>query len=341
MVYENGAPMPTKAKKSEEVSRYLKETANVIEQWLRTAEEDPDTPVSRFGSSKELRAQVQLPDLAQNGCSDARLMQSMAAILDNSVHPWTGRFVDKLYTAPLTTGPAFEALLTAINANAHIISAAPMLCLAEEACVSALASLCGWDGELADGLTMPGGSSSNTFAIQTALTSLLPMFKQRGIIGVIGDMSTTLKRSPEACTPLIYTGAEAHYSLEKAAIACGLGLNSVVKVPCNVEGDMDLEALDRLLNEAYDNADGEPGKLTGLPLFVNATAGSTVTGSFDRLDRMADVCQKYRALGHRLWLHVDGSWGGPVLFSRTHRRKMRGIEKCDSFTINPHKLLNV
>lgn len=327
--------------RSEEVSKYLHETARLIESWIRSAEEEDQTPVSRFGSSKELRKNVQLSALSNTGRSDAQIFSAMADMLTNSVHPWTGRFVDKLYTAPLTTGPAFEALLTAINANAHIISAAPMLCLAEEACVSSLASLCGWDADQADGLTMPGGSSSNTFAIQTALTSLLPNFKQEGVIGVVSDLSQKLSRSHRACKPLIYTGAEAHYSLEKAAIACGLGLGSVVKVPCNVEGDMDVDALDRLLHEAYENTDGDGDKVAGLPFFVNATAGSTVTGSFDRLERIATVCQKHRALGHSIWLHVDGSWGGPVLFSRTYRDRMRGIEEFDSFTINPHKLLNM
>lgn len=90
----------------------------------------------------------------------------MKGVLDNSVNPWTGRFLDKvdrshnlhtryklclmnnlpqLYSSPLPIGIAAETLLSAINANAHVISASPMLCLAEEACVSSLSSLCGWD----------------------------------------------------------------------------------------------------------------------------------------------------------------------------------------------------
>lgn len=38
------------------------------------------------------------------------------------------------------------------------------------------------------------------------------------------------------------------------------------------------------------------------PFFVNATAGSTVTGAFDPIDAIADVCEKFG-----LWLHVDVS----------------------------------
>ena len=39
-----------------------------------------------------------------------------------------------------------------------------------------------------------------------------------------------------------------------------------------------------------------------IPFFVNCTAGSTVTGSFDPINDLADLCQK-----HNLWLHVDVS----------------------------------
>jgi len=39
-----------------------------------------------------------------------------------------------------------------------------------------------------------------------------------------------------------------------------------------------------------------------VPFFVNTTCGTTVLGSFDPLDKIADVCEK-----HKLWLHVDVS----------------------------------
>jgi len=39
-----------------------------------------------------------------------------------------------------------------------------------------------------------------------------------------------------------------------------------------------------------------------IPLFVNATASTTVLGSFDPINDIADVCEKYG-----IWLHVDVS----------------------------------
>ena len=38
------------------------------------------------------------------------------------------------------------------------------------------------------------------------------------------------------------------------------------------------------------------------PFFVCATAGTTVYGAFDPLNRIADICEKYG-----LWFHVDVS----------------------------------
>ena len=47
-----------------------------------------------------------------------------------------------------------------------------------------------------------------------------------------------------------------------------------------------------------------------LPTYVNATAGTTVLGSFDPIDKIADITEKYN-----LWLHVDGAYCGSVIFS--------------------------
>ncbi len=73
------------------------------------------------------------------------------------------------------------------------------------------------------------------------------------------------------------------------------------------------------------------------PFYVNATAGTTVLGSFDPLDEIADVCQR-----HGLWMHVDGSWGGSVVFNEEiAKERLRGVERADSVAVNPHKMLGV
>lgn len=72
------------------------------------------------------------------------------------------------------------------------------------------------------------------------------------------------------------------------------------------------------------------------PLYVNATAGSTVYGSFDDFNSIADIAEKYG-----LWFHIDGSWGGNVAFSEKYKHKLNGCHRANSITVNPHKALGV
>jgi glutamate/tyrosine decarboxylase-like PLP-dependent enzyme len=51
-----------------------------------------------------------------------------------------------------------------------------------------------------------------------------------------------------------------------------------------------------------------------------------------RSNIVAEICRRYD-----LWLHVDGAYGGSAIFSDQHRSLLRGIERADSITIDPHK----
>ena len=71
------------------------------------------------------------------------------------------------------------------------------------------------------------------------------------------------------------------------------------------------------------------------PLFVNATAGTTVHGSFDPFTAIAAICKR-----ENVWFHIDGSWGGSVVFSPQYRAsRLVGAHLADSITVNPHKML--
>lgn len=67
---------------------------------------------------------------------------------------------------------------------------------------------------------------------------------------------------------------------------------------------------------------------------VVATAGTTNLGRVDRLDEVADVCAE-----HGVWLHVDGAYGLAGLLAPSVRDRYRGIERADSFIVDPHKWL--
>ncbi|GMG53576.1 unnamed protein product [Ambrosiozyma monospora] len=72
------------------------------------------------------------------------------------------------------------------------------------------------------------------------------------------------------------------------------------------------------------------------PLYVNATAGTTVFGSYDPFEEIAAIAKK-----HNIWFHIDGSWGGNTIFSATRASHLKGSHWADSITSNPHKMLGV
>jgi glutamate/tyrosine decarboxylase-like PLP-dependent enzyme len=67
---------------------------------------------------------------------------------------------------------------------------------------------------------------------------------------------------------------------------------------------------------------------------VVATGGTTNGGVIDELDAIADVCAE-----RGLWMHVDGAYGLAALCSGIARERFRGIERADSFGVDPHKWL--
>src|SRR5207244_13612801 len=73
-----------------------------------------------------------------------------------------------------------------------------------------------------------------------------------------------------------------------------------------------------------------------MPFCVVATAGTTNSGAVDDLFAISEVSRRYD-----LWLHVDGAYGAAAIFSDRHRDLVRGIERADSLTIDPHKWLTV
>ena len=158
-----------------------------------------------------------------------------------------------------------------------------------------------------------------------------------------------------------FVSSEAHYSFSKAIAVTGIGIENLVVVPTLPNGSMDVNQLEILMKTMY-----HLYGLSRIPFFVGVTSGSTVRGSFDDIEAIVRVCRKHEgrlnsrtikndinrsndrdefdhrsnAKKHRIWIHVDGAWGGSAIFSSRPdiRGLMRGVQRADSFTFNPHKM---
>ena len=125
--------------------------------------------------------------------------------------------------------------------------------------------------------------------------------------------------------PVVYTTAQAHSSVKKAALLAGFGGDNLVLVEVDpVSYSMDPNRLASLM--AADVAAGRN------PAAVVASVGSTGVTAFDPLGPITEVAAKYDA-----WVHVDAAMAGTAMLLPECRHLWEGVEQADSLTWNPHK----
>lgn len=123
---------------------------------------------------------------------------------------------------------------------------------------------------------------------------------------------------------VFYVCDQTHSSIARGLRSMGLPLEHIRTIASTTDFEMDIEALVRAI--ASDRASGLR------PTVVVGTAGTTNTGTVDDLAALADLCER-----EGLWLHVDGAYGGAAAMSPRHRTAFAGIERVDSFSMDPHK----
>uniref|UniRef100_A0A8H7NJ65 Glutamate decarboxylase n=1 Tax=Bionectria ochroleuca TaxID=29856 RepID=A0A8H7NJ65_BIOOC len=265
-----------------------------------------------YQSPVDLVKRLQIP-LPEQGLGKEGLLESIQKILQYSVNTWDQGFLDKLFASNTPVGVVSDMILSVLNTNVHVYQVSPVLTLIEKVTSKKLANLFGFTGPNAGGINCQGGSSSNLTSLVVARNTLYPECR------TAGNASHNF---------VVFTSAHGHYSVEKSAMICGLGSDSVWPVPVDSEGCLKPDLLEDSVLRA--KAEGKT------PFYVNATAGTTVRGAYEDLEAISAICKR-----HNLWLHVDASFGGPVIFSKKHSWRLKGSHLADSLTVNPHKMMNV
>ncbi len=175
---------------------------------------------------------------------------------------------------------------------------------AENQALRWLADLAGWPAD-AGGTFVQGGTIGNLSALVAA----------RERARARHDTSPARWR--------IAAGRAAHSSITSAARVMDV---DVLWVDGDAAGRIDGPALAAALAREGDDAHGV--------FAVVANVGATNAGIIDRLDSLADVCAD-----RGLWLHVDGAYGLASLVAPSMRDRLAGIERVDSFVVDPHKWL--
>lgn len=155
------------------------------------------------------------------------------------------------------------------------------------------------------GIFTSGGSMANLTALATA---------------------RKVKCGEDFSNAIIYLSDQAHSSNIKAINILGFKKEQIRIIPTDMEFKFSINKLKNAI--ARD-------KIEGLkPFCLIASSGTTNTGTVDPLEELAAICKK-----ENIWLHVDGAFGAAAILSKDGKKILKGIDKADSITIDPHKWL--
>ncbi len=157
--------------------------------------------------------------------------------------------------------------------------------------------------EKGGGIFTSGGSMANLTALVTA---------------------RRIKCGDDFSKAIIYLSDQAHSSNIKAIRVLGFKKEQIRILPTDIEFRISINKLKNAIAK---------DRLEGLqPFCFISSAGTTNTGTVDPLHDIADICEE-----ENLWFHIDGAYGGAAILSEKGARALRGIDRADSLTVDPHK----
>ena len=262
----------------------------------------PRQPMHATAGGKKLARALAAPMPERGKPFEALLRTLFGRVIPASLNTASPGYLAYIPGGGLFHAAVADLIADATNRFVGVWVAAPGLVQLEENVIQWFAAMLGLPRS-AGGLLTTGGSLANLIAVITARRERLPPDFLRGVL---------------------YTSEEAHHSVLKAALLAGLLPERVRAIPT--------DARSRMLPEAVSEAirrDREEGLS---PFLLVVSAGTTSTGAVDDIEALADVAAR-----ERLWLHVDAAYGGFFALTDRGRAALRGIERADSVTLDPHK----
>ena len=264
-------------------------------------------PLDRPRTPDELEAVVGAT-ITEHGLGGTEAMRLWTDVLGPAClsvdHP---RYLSFIPSAPTKAAAAFDMLVGASSVYPGSWLEGSGAVYAENQALRWLADLAGLPAS-AGGVFVQGGTIGNLSALVAAREAEL---ERRG---------GTRPRRWAVCA------AEETHSSVKHALRVVMDVE-IIEVAGDARGRMTGAALRSVV-------DGLPEHLLEGIFAVVATAGTTNTGVVDDLAGIAAVAGE-----QRWWLHVDAAYGGAGLVAPSVRHLLDGIERADSFIVDPHKWL--
>lgn len=295
---------------AEQFREQLREVAEWIADFRENIRELRTTPNEPPGA---VRAKLQ-PLAPEHGEPLDGILRDFREIVIPGITHWAHpRFMG--YFGATTTNPGIlaEMLTGALNVNVMMWSTSPAATELETHVLDWLKQWLQLPNEF-DGVTYDTASIGSMHALAAAREQAAPGTRRNGLT------SGKILR--------VYASDQAHSSIDKAAIALGIGETNVRRIESDAKFRMNVRALAAAMAE-----DASAG-IT--PTAVVATVGTTSTASIDAVREIAAVCRE-----HSAWLHVDAAYGGGLCVLPEMSPVLDGFELADSIVVNPHKMLFV
>lgn len=271
-------------------------------------EDEKKHPVAKHIPAEQLFETLDL-SLSNEPIEEGKFKEVLEQLILATPRTATNAFFNQLFGGRNPKAILGDLLAVMLNNSMYTYKAAGPQVGVEKTILKEVCKLIGWN-ENSGGTFATGGSMTNFMSMLMARDAYNDKIRHEGINSKM----------------TVYTSEDSHYSIPKNAAFSGIGRDNVRYIPANDKGEMDVEQLKLTI---------EKDKASGFnPVLVNLTAGTTVLGAFDPILAVADVCQK-----HNVWLHVDGAYCGSVIFSKSYKHLIEGIEKVDSFSFNAHKMI--
>ena len=298
---------------ADEFRRHLHEVADWIADYRENIGHLRISPTAPPGA---IRAQLPA-EAPEHGEPVAGILADIERVIMPGVMHWAHpQFAG--YFGATTTAPGIlaEMIAAALNINAMTWRTSPVATELETHVLQWLQQWLGLGDEFS-GVVYDTASISTMHALAAAREEASTAIRARGLSG-----------RDDVPMFRIYASDQAHSSVDKAAIALGLGEENVRRIASDSEFRMNIGALREAV--AADLRDGFK------PLAVVATVGTTSTASVDPVTEIAAVCTE-----HQMWLHIDAAYGGGLALLPECAWVTAGWNEADSLVINPHKMLFV
>jgi aromatic-L-amino-acid/L-tryptophan decarboxylase len=286
---------------------------DTIADWMGSM---PEGPVTSGETPRDIRAALGAGNpLPERGADPRQLLDETARFLfDHSLFIGHPRFWGFITSSPAPIGALADLLAASVNPNVGGWILSPAATEIEVQTVRWIAELLNYPADCG-GLLVSGGNMANFVGFLAARHAKTPW-----------DVRTNGAASPDGRRLRVYTSAETHTWVQKAADLFGLGTEAVRWIPTDDRLRMDITALRRQIDA--DKAAGD------IPFLVVGTGGSVSTGAIDPLPEIAAICRE-----HDLWFHVDGAYGGFAAALPDAPPDLKALSLADSVAIDPHKWL--